>query len=344
MTVFGPDVLTDRYQRPLRDLRISVTDRCNFRCTYCMPLDHYDWIAKSQILSYEEIRRLAGIFAQLGVSKVRITGGEPLLRRDLPDLVAMLSGIEGIQDLCLTTNGSLLADKAASLRAAGLNRVTVSIDSLNPQTFAKMAQRGSLESVLEGVAAASRAGLSPIKVNAVLERGVNDHEIAELLAYARSHGYEMRFIEFMDVGNVNGWSSSKLVDKDEILRRVAAVHPFRRPTSARGSAPSERYRFLDGQGSFGVIASVTEPFCGACTRVRLTADGRLVTCLFSTGGHDIKSLLRSGASDEDIRRTIAAVWSGRSDRYSEERLVAISSAEGYHPDSVRKIEMISLGG
>ena len=337
-------MLTDKYHRPLQDLRISVTDRCNFRCTYCMPLDQYDWISKDQILSYEEIGRLVRIFADLGVSKLRITGGEPLLRKDLDDLVAMLAGTAGIEDLCLTTNGSLLAEKAQSLRSAGLNRVTVSIDSLNPTTFVKMAQRGSVDVVLEGVAAARRAGLSPIKVNTVVERGVNDHEIADLLDYSRSHGYEMRFIEYMDVGNVNSWSSEKLVSKAEILGRIAAVHPFEAIGAKRGSAPSERYRFLDGQGSFGVIASVTEPFCGACTRARLTADGRLVTCLFSARGHDLKTMLRTGARDDELREAIAAVWAGRADRYSEERLVAISSAEGYRPDSVRKLEMISLGG
>ncbi len=337
-------MLTDKYHRPLQDLRISVTDRCNFRCTYCMPLDQYDWISKDQILSYEEIGRLVRIFVDLGVSKLRITGGEPLLRKDLDDLVAMLAGTAGIEDLCLTTNGSLLAEKAQSLRSAGLNRVTVSIDSLNPATFFKMAQRGSVDAVLEGVAAARRAGLSPIKVNTVVERGVNEHEIADLLDYSRSHGYEMRFIEYMDVGNVNSWSSEKLVSKAEILGRIAAVHQFEAIGAKRGSAPSERYRFLDGQGSFGVIASVTEPFCGACTRARLTADGRLVTCLFSARGHDLKTMLRTGARDDDLREAIAAVWAGRVDRYSEERLVAISSAEGYRPDSVRKLEMISLGG
>ena len=337
-------MLTDQYQRPLQDLRISVTDRCNFRCTYCMPLDQYDWISRKEILSYEEIGRLVRVFAGLGVTKLRVTGGEPLLRKDVVDLVGMLAAIPGIEDLCLTTNGSLLAEKADSLSKAGLNRVTVSVDSLNPDTFARMAQRGSVDVVLEGIAAAGRAGLAPIKLNTVVERGVNDHEIPDLLDYSRSHGYELRFIEFMDVGNVNDWSSSKLVSKDEILRRVRELYPCRRVTAKRGSAPSERYEFLDGKGRFGVIASVTEPFCGACTRARLTADGRFVTCLFSTHGHDLKSMLRSGLTDDEIRRTIAAIWTGRTDRYSEERLEAISSAEGYRPDSVRKIEMISLGG
>lgn len=309
-----------------------------------MPLDQYDWISREEILSYEEIGRLVRVFASLGVTKLRVTGGEPLLRKDLVELVGMLAAIPGIEDLCLTTNGSLLAEKADSLRRAGLNRVTVSVDSLNPDTFARMAQRGSVSAVLEGIAAARRAGLEPIKLNTVMERGVNDHEIPELLEYSRSQGHELRFIEFMDVGNVNDWSSTKLVSKDEILRRVRRLHPYQSVAASRGSAPSERYEFLDGKGRFGVIASVTEPFCSACTRARLTADGRLVTCLFSTHGHDLKSMLRSGVTDDDLRRMIAGVWAARNDRYSEERLVAISSVEGYRPDSVRKIEMISLGG
>ncbi len=309
-----------------------------------MPLDHYDWIARQEILSFEEVHRLVGIFAGLGVAKLRITGGEPLLRNDLDVLVAMLARVRGINDLCVTTNGSLLADKAESLRKAGVTRVTVSIDSLEPTTFREMAQRGSVGDVLAGITAASEAGLAPIKLNTVVERGRNEREFEGLLDYARSGGHELRFIEYMDVGNVNEWSSAKLVPKTEILKRVGALHPFEPVTAHRGSAPSQRYRFLDGGGFFGVIASVTEPFCGACTRARLTADGRLVTCLFSSQGHDLKTLLRTGATDEEIRARIAAVWSGRTDRYSEERLAAISSVEGYRPEAVRKLEMISLGG
>lgn len=309
-----------------------------------MPLDQYDWIAREEILSYEEIARLVRIFTKLGVSKLRITGGEPLLRKDLEELVGMLAEIDGIDDLCLTTNGSLLADKVEALKRAGLHRVTISIDSLNPQTFTRMAQRGRIEDVRAGIAAAKDAGLTPIKLNAVVERGVNDNEIYDLLDYARAEGFEIRFIEYMDVGNVNHWTSAKLVSKAEILETIRARFALRPIADRRGSAPSERYRFLDGGGTVGVIASVTEPFCGACTRARLTADGRLVTCLFSTHGHDLKSLLRSGAPDALLRETIAAVWRGRTDRYSEQRLEAISSPEGYRPDSVRKLEMISLGG
>ncbi len=309
-----------------------------------MPLDQYDWISRDQILTFEEIGRLVRIFAGLGATKLRITGGEPLLRRDLADLVSMLAGIDGIEDLCLTTNGSLLEGSAVALRRAGLTRVTISIDSVRPATFQRMAQRGSLDDVLAGVAAAQRTGLVPVKLNAVVERGVNDGEIRELVEYARSERVEIRFIEFMDVGNVNQWSSRKLVPKAEILDRVMETHPFAPVAAARGSAPSQRYRYLDGRGSFGVIASVTEPFCGACTRARLTADGRLVTCLFSTRGRDLKTPLRAGSTDADLRETIAAAWRDRDDRFSEERLVAIASAEGYRPESVRKLEMISLGG
>ncbi len=337
-------MLIDRHNRPLEDLRISVTDRCNFRCTYCMPLDEYDWISRAEILSFEEIGRLVGIFAGLGVRKLRVTGGEPLLRADLEDLIAMLASVDGIDDICLTTNGSLLAGKAANLRRAGLRRVTISLDSLDQDTFARMAQRGDVSTVLRGIAAATEAGLAPLKLNAVVERGVNDDQILDLLDYARQRALEVRFIEYMDVGTVNQWTSDKLVSKAEILDRIAAKRPFEQDGDPRGSAPSQRYRLLDGSGFFGVIASVTEPFCGACTRARLTADGRLVTCLFSTHGHDLKSMLRSGASDEELRERIGLIWQQRTDRYSDERLAAISSEQGYSPDSTRKLEMISLGG
>ncbi len=309
-----------------------------------MPLDQYDWISRDQILSFEEVRRLVAAFARLGVRKLRITGGEPLLRADLEDLVAMLAQSDGVDDICLTTNGSLLAGKAGALRRAGLGRVTVSVDSLDPATFARMAQRGEVADVLAGISAAVEAGLSPVKLNAVIERGVNDHEILDLLEYGRLHRLDLRFIEYMDVGNVNQWTSEKLVSKAEILERIAERHPFAPLGRQRGSAPSQRYRLLDGSGVFGVIASVSEPFCGACTRARLTADGRLVTCLFSERGHDLKSMLRSGCSDEELMAAIRAVWEKRTDRYSEERLAAISSEQGYRPKAVRKLEMISLGG
>ena len=337
-------VPVDRLQRPLEDLRISVTDRCNFRCTYCMPLDEYDWIARDEILNYEEIARLARIFAGLGVSKLRLTGGEPLVRQDLDRLAALLAGIEGIEDICLTTNGALLAGRAVALRAAGVNRVTISIDSVNPETFAQMTQRAELQPVLEGIAAARQAGFAPIKLNAVIERGVNEREIPDLVAFARAAGCELRFIEYMDVGNANRWTSERLVPKAEILAKIASAQAIEPARRERGSAPSMDYAFTDGGGTVGVVASVTEPFCGACTRARITADGRLVTCLFSTRGHNLKSLLRAGASDGEIRSFVVAVWNARDDRYSEQRLAAIASPQGYRPGAVKKIEMISLGG
>ncbi len=309
-----------------------------------MPLENYDWIAKDQILSYEEIERLTRTFVDLGVRKLRITGGEPLLRKDLTRLIVMLAEIEGIEDICLTTNGFQLASMAELLKQAGLHRVTVSIDSLNPETFASMTQRAKLKPVLEGIIAAQEAGLTPIKLNSVIERGVNENEILDLAEFAREGNYDLRFIEFMDVGNVNQWTSSKLVPKSEILASVTSRYPVEPVTARRGSAPSEKYRYSDGKGILGVIASVSEPFCGACTRARLTADGRLVTCLFSTHGHDLKTLLRQGITSDELRDKITSVWHSRKDRYSEARLHSIESVEGYSPDTVRKIEMISLGG
>ena len=334
----------DRHRRPLTDLRISVTDRCNYRCTYCMPLAEYEWLHKSRILTFEEIARLARIAAGLGVRKIRLTGGEPLVRQDLPVLVQELAAIKGLDDLCLTTNGSRLAPMAGELKAAGLNRVTVSLDSLKPERFRAITQRGDLEPVLAGLEAADSAGLRPIKLNAVIERGVNDDEIVDLVEFGRTGGYDVRFIEYMDVGNANRWTSEKLVPKREILARVAERYPVREARVERGAAPAEDYEFVDGGGRFGVIASVTEPFCGACTRARLTADGQFVTCLFSDRGHDLKTLLREGATDAEIEERIRAIWERRTDRYSEQRLAALESPAGYDAQSRRKLEMISLGG
>ena len=334
----------DTLHRPLQDLRISVTDRCNFRCTYCMPLDEYEWIRREEILSYEEIERLARIFVALGVDKIRLTGGEPLVRQGLEDLIARLSSIEGVEDLCLTTNAALLADKVDALHKAGLRRINVSIDSLRPETFRAMTQRGELESVIEGLTAAKTAGLAPIKINAVIEKGVNDDEILELVEFAREHGFGIRFIEYMDVGNANQWASERLVSKQQILAVIRQRYTLEEKGRHQGSAPSVDYRFADGTGDLGVIASVTEPFCTSCTRARLTADGRLVTCLFSNTGHDLKKLLRRGSSDADISAFIKSLWTGRDDRYSEQRWAAMNSAEGYQPELHKKIEMISLGG
>jgi cyclic pyranopterin phosphate synthase len=337
-------MLLDRYQRPLKDLRISVTDRCNFRCTYCMPFDHYEWIDKSLILSYEEIERLAGLFAQLGVEKIRLTGGEPMLRQNLELLVAKLSAVDGIEEICLTTNGTNLAEKCCSLKAAGLDRINVSIDTLDPAKFKAITKRGDLDEVLRGLMAAKECGLSPIKINAVIEKGVNDGEILDLVEFGREHGFGIRFIEYMDVGNANDWTERKLVTKRQILETIRQRYELREAGRDRDSAPAVDYEFADGRGDVGVIASVTEPFCGSCSRARLTADGKLVTCLFSDHGFDLRPLLRGDNSDEQILEALRSVWSKRTDRYSEERWVALQSADGYRPQSHRKIEMISLGG
>ena len=336
-------MVSDVYRRPLRDLRISVTDRCNFRCTYCMPLDEYEWINKREILSFEEIARIARLFVRAGVEKLRLTGGEPLVRQDVEKLVAELAAIESLKDLCLTTNGSLLAEKAAGLKAAGLRRINVSIDTLDAEKFRRMTKRGDLAKVLDGLFAAQLQGLDPIKINAVVERGVNDDDIIELVAFAREHGFTMRFIEYMDVGNANDWTSKKLVPKKEIVEKIHARFPLKEIGRSQGSAPAVDYEFADGSGQVGVVASVTEPFCSTCNRARLTADGKLVTCLFSAAGHDLKARLRSGATDEEIFEFIAGIWRRRDDRYSAERLEAMKSS-AYDPKTHKKIEMITLGG
>jgi cyclic pyranopterin phosphate synthase len=336
-------MVSDVYRRPLRDLRISVTDRCNFRCTYCMPLDEYEWINKREILSFEEIARIARLFVRAGVEKLRLTGGEPLVRQDVEKLVAELAAIEGLKDLCLTTNGSLLAEKAAGLKAAGLRRINVSIDTLDAEKFRRMTKRGDLAKVLDGLFAAQLQGLDPIKINAVVERGVNDDDIIELVAFAREHGFTMRFIEYMDVGNANDWTSKKLVPKKEIVEKIHARFPLKEIGRSQGSAPAVDYEFADGSGQVGVVASVTEPFCSTCNRARLTADGKLVTCLFSAAGHDLKARLRSGATDEELFEFIAGIWRRRDDRYSAERLEAMKSS-AYDPKTHKKIEMITLGG
>jgi cyclic pyranopterin phosphate synthase len=336
-------MLFDIYKRPVRDLRISVTDRCNFRCSYCMPLDKYEWIDKKEILTFEEITRLATLFVGLGVEKIRLTGGEPLVRQNLDRLVGKLSAIQGLKDLCLTTNGALLGEKIQALKLAGLRRINISLDSLDPDKFRQITKRGDLDKVLEGIFAAKNHGLHPIKLNAVIERGVNDDDILPLVEFSRQHGFAMRFIEYMDVGNANNWTSEKLVSKQEMIAKIHSHYPLKEVGRAQGSAPSVDYEFVDGRGDIGVIASVTEPFCSSCTRARVTADGKIVTCLFSETGHDVKALLRSGASDEEILELLGAIWRTRADRYSLERLEALRSAN-YNPKSHKKIEMISLGG
>jgi cyclic pyranopterin phosphate synthase len=329
--------------RPLEDLRISVTDRCNFRCTYCMPLDEYPWISREQILTFEEISRSARVFAGLGVKKLRITGGEPLVRKGLPELVSQLAAIEGIEDIAMTTNASRLVEMAQPLKDAGLRRMTVSIDSLQPERFRRITQRADLQPVLDGIEAARKADFGPIKFNAVIERGVNEDEILDLAEFARANGDEMRFIEYMDVGNANAWTSDKLVSRREILDVLRTRYELVE-RDGRGSRPSEDFAFADGRGGVGVIASVSEPFCGACSRVRLTADGQVVTCLFSGVRADLKSRLRSGESDEQLSEFVTGIWRKRADRYSETRLAQMNSPSGYTPQNRKKIEMISLGG
>ena len=332
----------DTLGRPFRDLRISVTDRCNYRCSYCMPFDEYLWIEKEAVLSFEEITRLARIFVGLGVEKVRLTGGEPLVRQNLPDLIAQLVAIEGLKDLSLTTNGSLLAASAPLLKKAGLDRINVSLDTLRVDRFKELTRRGDLRVVLDGVEAAKQAGLGPIKINSVIMRGRNDDEILDLAAYGRANGFGVRFIEYMDVGNANGWSMESTVRKDDILEVIRGHHPFEQLGRRDDRAPSLDYRYTDGGGDFGVIGSVTEPFCSSCSRGRLTADGRLVTCLFASEGFDLKGPLREGASDQELARAIDAVWNRRTDRYSDERWAAILKGKPFNRPG--KIEMITLGG
>jgi cyclic pyranopterin phosphate synthase len=333
----------DTLQRPMRDLRISVTDRCNFRCTYCMPFDEYQWIERGEVLSFEEIDLVVRLLLDFGVEKVRLTGGEPLVRKDLHRLIERLSAIEGLPDISLTTNGALLAAQAEALYAAGLRRINISIDTLRPDRFLALTKRGNLSDVLAGIAAARKVGMSPIKLNAVVIRGTNDDEVLDLVEFARQNAIEMRFIEYMDVGNANSWSLAKTVTKKEILDAVHARYPVREVGRDHGSAPAVDYEFVDGAGEIGIIGSVTEPFCSSCTRLRLTADGKLVTCLFAESGFDLKALLRSGASADDIRSQVAAIWSVRSDRFSDLRWMQLRSG-AYEARHHKKIEMITLGG
>jgi cyclic pyranopterin phosphate synthase len=336
-------VLKDTLGRALKDLRISVTDRCNFRCSYCMPLDKYEWIDRHEILTFEEITRLSRIFVHLGVEEIRITGGEPLLRHGLESLVSQLAMIDGLKDLSLTTNASMLREKAALLSQSGLKRINVSLDTIHPDKFLLMTRRDDLTQVLEGLAAARKQGMNPIKINTVVQRGVNENDVLELVEFSRKNGFWTRFIEYMDVGNSNDWVSAKMVSKAEILEKIHAKYPLKEIGRHDESAPAVNYEFLDGGGNVGVIASVTEPFCTGCTRARLTADGKLVMCLFADVSFDLKGILRSGADDAALIQAIRSAWQNRSDRYSEERLEAMNLGE-YQPKQRRKMEMISLGG
>ncbi len=333
---------SDQRGRVLSDLRISVVDRCNFRCPYCMPEDQYprdhEFLSKAERLRFEEIERLARIFASLGVHKLRLTGGEPLLRRDLPELVRKLAAIPGIDDLALTTNGSLLAPLAQTLRDAGLKRITLSIDSVQPDTFKAMSGgRGDIANVLEAIAASERAGFSPLKINCVVMRGSNDHEILDLIEHFRGSGHILRFIEYMDVGTCNDWKRDLVVPSAHLRAQINERWPLRQLEANYGSEVARRYAFSDGAGEIGFISSVTEPFCGDCSRARLSADGKLYTCLFASAGHDLRGPMRAGASDAELAGLIGAVWNARDDRYSEIRSEA-TLAQREH------VEMYAIGG
>jgi cyclic pyranopterin phosphate synthase len=333
----GP--LADTRGRPMRDLRISVTDRCNFRCTYCMPREVFDagykFLPHDAILTFEEIARLARIFVGLGVEKIRLTGGEPLVRRDLHRLIAMLQGLN--VETTLTTNGSLLAKQANALARAGLNRVTVSLDSLDDVTFRAMNDADfPVAKVIEGVEAAAAAGLEPVKINAVVKRGVNDSGILAMAERWRGTGHIVRFIEFMDVGSTNGWRMDDVVASAEVVRRISERWKLEPVGANYAGEVAERWRYVDGGGEIGVISSVTQAFCASCNRMRLSTEGSLYTCLFAQSGHDLKSLLRGGASDDAIRNEIAAVWQAREDRYSEIRTAETAKA--------KKVEMSYIGG
>ncbi|MGA7615814.1 MAG: GTP 3',8-cyclase MoaA [Thermoanaerobaculia bacterium] len=331
----------DTLGRPLRDLRISVTDRCNFRCVYCMPREvfgrDFHFLPPEMLLSFEEITRLARIFVSLGVVKIRITGGEPLLRHDLERLVAMLARIEGLQDLTLTTNGSLLEQKAGVLREAGLKRVTVSLDSLDDDVFRRMNDVDfGVDRVLRGIDAAVRAGFSPVKINMVLRRGLNDGTVVDVARFFRGPGFVVRFIEYMDVGNTNGWRLDDVVPSAEVLERIARELPLEPMEGSYRGEVAERYRYRDGGGEIGFISSVTRPFCGDCTRARLSSDGMLYSCLFASQGTDLRSLLRGAAGDAEVADVLRQIWISRTDRYSELRTAETSG--------LPKVEMSRVGG
>jgi GTP 3',8-cyclase len=333
--------IDDRLGRPLRDLRVSVTDRCNFRCVYCMPREvfgrDFQFLERAELLTFEEMARLVRLFLGLGVEKIRITGGEPLVRRDLQRFVAMVAPLPGLKDLTLTTNGSLLARQAPQLAAAGLQRITVSLDSLDDPTFRRMNDADfPVERVLEGITAAERAGLAPIKVNMVVRRGVNESSVVPMARYFRDRGHILRFIEYMDVGHSNGWRLDDVVPAAEIVAAIDAEMPLEPvPPNYEGEV-ADRWRYRDGSGEVGVIASVSQPFCGSCTRARLSAEGALYTCLFAVKSTDLRAPLRDGADDAALSDRITAVWTARTDRYSELRSAAT--------EALPKVEMSHIGG
>ncbi len=332
----------DRLSRPLRDLRLSVTDRCNFRCPYCMPREifgrDFEFLRREELLTFEEITRLAQLFTQLGVEKIRLTGGEPLLRRDLESLVEMLAQVKGIRDLTLTTNGSLLTrEKASALKEAGLNRISISLDSLDDAVFRSMNDVNfPVQRVLDAIDAANEAGLWPVKIDMVIKRGVNDQSIIDMARRFRGTGHIVRFIEYMDVGTTNGWRLDEVVPAAEVVEAIGREWPLEPLDAGYRGEVAERWRYVDGQGEIGVIASVTQPFCGDCTRARLSAEGKLYTCLFSAIGHDLRAPLRGGVTDDVLAGLVAGIWAGRDDRYSERRAAAT--------ERLPKIEMFALGG
>lgn len=331
----------DTLARPLHDLRISVTDRCNFRCTYCMPKElfgrDYQFLPQDQLLSFEEMARLTRIFANLGVRKVRLTGGEPLMRRELESLISQLASVPGVEDLALTTNGSFPVNRVQSLKEAGLKRMTVSLDALDDATFMSMNDvEFPVANVLEWIEASAATGLSPVKVNMVVKRGVNEHAILPMARYFREHGHILRLIEYMDVGHSNGWRLDDVVTAKQIHDLIHTELPLEALDPNYRGEVAERYRYADGSGEIGIIASVSQPFCGNCSRARLSADGKLYTCLFAIGGADLRGLMRRGASDEELQAAIAAVWQARTDRYSELRSA--------NTEDLPKVEMSYIGG
>jgi cyclic pyranopterin phosphate synthase len=334
--------LFDKLRRPLRDLRISVTDRCNFRCPYCMPKEifgrEFAFLERSELLSFEEIARLAAIFVRQGVTKIRLTGGEPLLRRNIEQLIAMLGSIDGLKDLALTTNGSLLTpERARALRAAGLRRITISLDSLDDAVFRSMNDVNfPVTRVLDAIDAAAAAGLAPLKIDMVVKRGINDASVVPMAAHFRGSGHIVRFIEYMDVGNTNAWRMEEVVPGREIAERIAAEWPLRAAEPTYFGEVAGRWMYEDGAGEIGIITSVTQPFCSSCTRARLSAAGELYTCLFAGSGRDVRGLLRAGADDDTVAALIASTWVDRGDRYSEIRSEATLR--------LKKVEMSHIGG
>ncbi|MCP8615635.1 GTP 3',8-cyclase MoaA [Salirhabdus salicampi] len=331
----------DALKRPLRDLRISVTDKCNFRCTYCMPAEifgpDYQFLPKEQLLSFDEIERLANIFVKdLGVQKIRITGGEPLMRRDLPILIQKLRNIDGLEDIAMTTNASLLPKYAKDLKEAGLDRVSVSLDSLNDEVFGKINGRGvTVQKVLDGIDAASNAGLG-VKINMVVKKGMNDHEVIPMAKFFREKGHILRFIEYMDVGNSNNWKYDEVYTKKQILEDIHKVMPIEPIEPNYTGEVATRYRYIGTKEEIGVISSVSDAFCSTCNRARVSAEGKLFTCLFASNGHDLRSLVRSDRNDTQLADEVVGIWRGRRDRYSEER--------GSKSVNRKKVEMSHIGG